>query len=317
MECSVIGLGTGRLASAAGGLSRAKASKLIGTAEDCGINLIDTADSYAQGECEKIIGAALKGKRGRFIIVTKAGYNFSAIGGGLRLIKPLAKRVFKYFKVGKTLAGNVRSNVSRQNFDPDTIRNCIDASLQRLATDYLDVFLLHSPPVHVLANEELFDLLRHLKQEGKIRHFGVSSPDPVVLEGAFRVFNLSVIQTPVNPAQTATRNLFSEFQKVKIGIIANQIFLSGKLLDSAAQNGDDKKDFEKSKTALSSFAAARGISLSRLLIQYALAQPGVISVLTGTTNPAHLKQNVSDALAALSAEDLSLLSGVEASLTKS
>src|SRR5580692_7208676 len=102
INCSVIGLGTGRLASVSGGISRADAGRLIGVAEDCGINLIDTADSYAQGECEKIIGAALQGKRGKFILTTKAGHSFTALGGGLRVLKPMAKQVLKYFKGGKS-----------------------------------------------------------------------------------------------------------------------------------------------------------------------------------------------------------------------
>src|SRR5579884_1551453 len=164
IECSVVGLGTGRLASAAIGLSRSNAQKLIGVAEDCGINLIDTADSYAQGECEQIIGTALQGKRDRFILITKAGFSITVLGGGLRLMKPLAKRLLKHFRGGKNLASNIRSNVSRQNFAPDAIHKSIDASLQRLRTDYLDVFLLHSPPADVLLDEKLFELLRRLKQ---------------------------------------------------------------------------------------------------------------------------------------------------------
>jgi aryl-alcohol dehydrogenase-like predicted oxidoreductase len=314
IECSVIGLGTGRLASAAGGLSRAAAGRLLGVAEDCGINLIDTADSYAQGECEKTIGAALQGKRSRFIVVTKAGYSFSTLGGGLRLLKPLAKRVLKYFKGGKKLAGNVRANVSRQDFNPVTIENSINASLQRLRTDYLDVFLLHSPPAQVLADVKLFDLLRRLKQEGKIRQFGVSSPEHAVLERALRVPGLAIIQTPVNPVHAATRNLFPEFQKAKIGVIANQIFLSGKLIDAAYCGADEEKELYRLKGGLGSFAAPLGAPLNRLLIEYALSQPGVASILTGTTNPAHLKQNVAYALSppVLSPNDLSRLEKMEA-----
>lgn len=297
IDCSVVGLGTGRLASAAGGLSRSDAQKLIGIAEDCGINLIDTADSYGQGECEKIIGAALEGRRSRFILISKAGFSFTALGGGLRLIKPLAKRVLKYFRGGKNLAGNIRSNVSRQKFAPEIIHNSIDASLQRLRTDYLDIFLLHSPPADVLSDEKLFELLRRLKQEGKIRHFGISSPESSVLSRAPGIPGLAVLETPVNPVQTATHSFFPQFEKAKIGIIANQIFLSGKLLDAGSFAPDEDKEIYRKKGGLSSYAAARGLPLNRILIQYALSRPGIASILTGTTNPAHLKQNVSDALA--------------------
>lgn len=312
IECSVLGLGTGRLASAGGGLSRANAEKLIGVAEGCGINLIDTADSYAQGECEKIIGSALQGKRGRFIIITKAGYTFAALGGGLRLIKPLVKRALKYFQSGKNLASSIRSNVSRQNFAPEAIHNSINASLRRFRSDYIDIFLLHSPPAGVLLDETLFDLLRRVKQAGKIRHFGVSTPEREVLELALRVPALSVVQTPVNPTQPANRNVLPELHKAKMGVVANQIFLSGKLLDSDAQNGTN--DLQKLKNSLTSLAAAHRVSLNRLLIEFALSQPGVATILTGTTNPTHLKQNVADVVTpgVLSAEELSQLMELDA-----
>ena len=293
LDCSIIGLGTGRLASVSGGVSRAQATRLLGVAEDCGINLIDTANSYAQGGCEKMIGAAWKGKRSKFIVITKAGYCFSALGGGLKLLKPLAKRALKFFKGGRELSGSVRGSVSRQNFNPGTIRNDVVNSLLRLGTDYVDVFLLHSPTQEAMADRELFEMLRQLKREGKIRHFGVSSPDSVVLERALSVAGLTVVQTPVNPVQTGDHSLLARFQSAKIGVVANQIFLSGKLLGTSDAEGD----VSRAKAGLESLAAVKGISLNHLLIQNVLAQPGVVSALTGTTNIEHLKQNVSDALA--------------------
>lgn len=306
IECSIVGLGTGRLASVANGVSRADAMRLIGVAQDCGINLIDTADSYAQGGSEKIIGRALEGKRDKFIIITKAGYRFSTVGSGLRLIKPLAKRVLKYFKGGKNVTGSVRSNVARQDFAPSNIRNCAEASLHRLRTDYIDFFLLHSPAPGVMADDSLFEMLRQLKQEGKIRHFGVSSPESEVLESALRISGLSMVQTPVSPAQNSNRNTLLKLDTAKIGIVANQIFLSGKLL--SAGNEEDKS-VAKLKAGLEAIAMAKGISLNRLLIEFALEQTGIVSILTGTTNPAHLRQNVADALAprALSATNVPVL----------
>jgi len=295
INCSIIGLGTGRLASVSGGISRSGAGALLGVAEDLGINLIDTADSYAQGECEKRIGVALQGRRGKFIVTTKAGYCFSALGGGLRLIKPLAKRVLKYFKSGKNLASSVRSNVARQEFSSEAIRGCLEASLRRLQTDYVDIFLLHSPPAAVMADERLFELLRQFQKEGKLRHFGVSSPDATVLESALKINGLAVVQTPVNPAQPNHLSLLPKLQAAKIGVVANQIFLSGKLLPRG--KNAEEKEFSDLKTKLASLAAKKRISLNRLLIEHALAQPGVVSVLTGTTKLEHLKQNVADALA--------------------
>jgi aryl-alcohol dehydrogenase-like predicted oxidoreductase len=311
IECSVIGLGTGRLASISGGVSHADARRLLDAAADCGVNLIDTADSYAQGACEKTLGEALRGRRDKFIIVTKAGYSFSTLGGGLRLLKPMAKRVLKYLKRGRDIAGNVRSNVSRQNFSPVAISNALAASLERLRTDHVDIFLLHSPPAEAMADAELFEMLRRLKRDGKLREFGVSSPEPAVLESAMRIVGLTVVQTPVNPLQTGNDVVLPRLAAAKIGIMANQIFLSGKLL---AKSADDTAEGVRVKTRLEALAATKKISLQQLLLQYALMQSGIATVLTGTINPAHLQQNVAHALAenVVTAGDFPPLTRVEA-----
>jgi aryl-alcohol dehydrogenase-like predicted oxidoreductase len=298
INCSVVGLGTGRLASVAGGISRTAAAQLIGAAEDCGINLIDTADSYGQGECEKLLGHALQGKRSKFIVTTKAGYSFSGLSGGLRFIKPLAKKVVKYFKGGKNLTGAIRSNVSRQDFSVGTIRNGVESSLRRLQTDYLDIFLLHTPPLPVMAEPPLWDLLRQLQREGKIRHFGVSSHDPATLGRALQLPGLAAVQTPVNPLQAGQREILTRLQASNIGIVANQIFLSGKLLGSVVGSAAEEREHASLIARLNSLAQQKGISLNHLLIKYALSRPGVVSVLTGTNSPEHLKRNVADALSA-------------------
>lgn len=295
INCSIVGLGTGRLASVSGGISRSAAAQLLGTAADCGINLIDTADSYGQGECEKILGQALQGQRSKFIVTTKAGYCFSGLSGGLRFIKPLAKKVLKYFKGGKNLAGAVRSNVSRQDFSVTAIRNGVESSLRRLQTDYLDIFLLHTPPLPVMAEQPLWDLLLQLQREGKIRHFGVSSHDPATLGSALQRPDVAVVQTPVNPSQTNQREILTRLQAGQISVVANQIFLSGKLL-GAAPATEEAREHASLIARLNALAQQKGISLNQLLIKYALAQPGVVSVLTGTNSPGHLKQNVADAL---------------------
>jgi aryl-alcohol dehydrogenase-like predicted oxidoreductase len=309
LNCSILGLGTGRLASVSGGISRNAAANLIGAAGDLGINLIDTADSYAQGECEKIIGSALQGKRSQFIITTKAGYSFSTVASGLRLLKPLAKKVLKMFKGGRSLASSVRTNVSRQDFTAAYIQRAVDSSLQRLQTDYIDIFLLHTPPAQVMSDKQLFELLSQLKQQGKIRHFGVSSNDPVVLEAAASLAGLSVVQTPVNPLQAGSEGALKRLAASRVGVVANQVFLSGKLVGSQVPNEEEAQRVAALNGRLEILARKKGISLNHLLIQYALMQPGLVSVLSGTTKPDHLKQNVADALSevSFSSEDLSAI----------
>jgi aryl-alcohol dehydrogenase-like predicted oxidoreductase len=309
IDCSVVGLGTGRLASVSGGVSLDVARQLISVAEECGINLIDTADSYGQGECEKILGQALQGRRDKFIISTKAGYDFTSLGGGLKFLKPLAKRVLKAMKGGRQLAGSVRASVSRQDFRPETIRRSVEASLRRLGTDHLDIFLLHTPPPVAMEDAQLFEVLRELKHQGKIRHFGASSHDAAVLESAPGVKGLAIAQTPVNPLRAENREILPRLQAAGIGVIANQIFLSGKITGAAAASDKEITEISVLKPRLESLADRKGISVNHLLIKYALGRPGVATILMGTTRPEHLKENVAAAMSAgsLSAGEIAML----------
>jgi aryl-alcohol dehydrogenase-like predicted oxidoreductase len=295
INCSVVGLGTAGIASVSGGISQSAADRLIAVARDCGVNLIDTADSYAQGESEKRVGQAIHGERDKFIITTKAGFYFSPLGGGLLVLKPLVKRVLKCFKPGKSLVRSVRSFTTRQDFTPGYIRVRIEASLKRLKTDYLDIFLLHSPPPEALSDPLLFESLRAMQQAGKLRHFGVSATDPAVARRALEIPDLNVMQIPISPARRDFQTVLSRLQAENIGLILNLIFLSGQLLPD--RNAGEDPAILRLKHNLETLAASRGASLNRLLIEYALGQPGVTSILTGTNNPEHLKQNVADALA--------------------
>src|SRR5262245_34585926 len=119
----------------------AHAVELIRGCGDLGINLIDTAEVYGDGEGERRVGKAVKGQRDRWIIATKFG-------------------------IRRGPAGNRIEDPS-----PETIAPSLEGSLRRLETDYIDILLYHSPP----RSEQLAagkDVLDRLKREGKIRAYG-------------------------------------------------------------------------------------------------------------------------------------------------
>jgi len=273
IQMPLVGLGTGRLASPGHGATGADAVRLLDTAADLGVNFIDTADSYASGECERRLGELLAGRRDKFLLATKAGYTFADLPGPLRVINPFLKKALH--KLGR-----------RQDFSPARIGSCIDASLRRLRTDRVDFFLLHTPDTAAIT-DELFTVLDKAKSAGKIRHLGISCDNRAAIETASGRPGVTLVQTPVNPH---TRQSFTAIapilQTKNIGIVANQIFQSGRLL---SQPGI--------QTRIQAIASEKRVPLPRLLIQYAVAQPGVTTVLTGTTNAEHLRQNVADALA--------------------
>lgn len=117
-------------------------SEALLKALDLGINFFDTADVYGFGHSEEILGKTFRGKRDRVILATKVGADFYQ-GQGF------------------------------QTFTPDYVRFALEKSLKRLQTEYIDVYLLHNPPLKLIGKEETFEILKDLKKEGKIRTFGV------------------------------------------------------------------------------------------------------------------------------------------------
>jgi aryl-alcohol dehydrogenase-like predicted oxidoreductase len=159
LKVSVLGIGSWQLsgpvvidgqADGFADVGQEQAIAIIRGCGDLGINLIDTAEIYGDGEGERRIGAAINGQRDRWILSSKFGLRRSDTG----------KRIV--------------------NCHPDTIRNSLENSLCRLNTDYLDIYLYHAPP-----QPEWIDagkkVLETLKQEGKIRFYGISTDNAAEL----------------------------------------------------------------------------------------------------------------------------------------
>ncbi|MGH7281153.1 MAG: aldo/keto reductase, partial [Polyangiaceae bacterium] len=158
-DVSVLGLGCGALGD---GMSEHDAEALVARALDLGVVLFDTAPSY--GDSEAKLGRALSRDRNRAVLVTKGGYGVEAT--------------------------------------PDWTRECIargvDRALLRLRTDSIDVFLLHSCPLDVLARGDLIEELGIAKSAGKIRAIGYSG-DNDALAWAARESAIDVIETSLSP----------------------------------------------------------------------------------------------------------------------
>lgn len=131
-------------------IGRDAAIRLIQACNDLGINFIDSAEIYGDGEGEQRIGEAIKGKRDRWIVSTKFGLRCTDTGNRL------------------------------EDASPAVIRPSLERSLRRLQSDYVDLYLYHSPPTarSILEGKRVLDAL---KQEGKIRFYGISTDDFQVL----------------------------------------------------------------------------------------------------------------------------------------
>ncbi len=147
IEISPLGLGTWSFGGRAyGPMSTREARLVLEKAMAVGIDFFDTSSNYGNGRSEEILGQALKPRRDEIVLCTKGGNGLEA---------------------GRAV----------KRFDPDFLERALAQSLRRLQTDYVDIYLLHNPPVQVLREGTVFEWLERQVGLGKIRHWGASLYD--------------------------------------------------------------------------------------------------------------------------------------------
>lgn len=152
---------------------------------------------------------------------------------------------------------------SRFDFSASAMVKSVERSLQRLKTDYLDIVLVHSDgdDVALIEKQGVFATLAELKQAGKIRAFGMSTK--TVVGGLLTVARADVAMVSFNPAYTDERDVVAAAALQHKGILIKKALGSGHAVATPAETLRD-----------------------------IVATPGVSSVIIGTINPAHLKQNL-------------------------
>ena len=147
--------------------------RILHAAPDYGVDFIDTAPVYGTGYSEEVIGKALKDRRSRYVLSTKAGINWRTAEG-----------TREYERDGKTAYRNLTAAAIRQD---------LEDSLHRLQTDYIDLYYTHRQTDLVPVEETMGELLR-LKQEGKIRAIGISKSRPEHLKAYLRAGPVDAVQ---------------------------------------------------------------------------------------------------------------------------
>jgi aryl-alcohol dehydrogenase-like predicted oxidoreductase len=276
--------GKGQLFAAWGSTDVAEARRLIDICLDAGVSMFDTADIYSSGASESILGEAMKGKRDRCLVSTKATFRFDD--------EP----------------NNVGS--SRQH-----LLATIDQSLKRLQTDHIDLFQLHgydamTPP------EEVLSTLDTLVRAGKVRYVGVSNFSGWHISKA-----LGVADRYGYPRYVANQTYYSligreyEWELMPLGLeegIGAVVWsplgwgrLTGKIrrgtgipkdsrLHGSAEWGpqvDDEYLF-KVVDALDDVAKETGKTIPQVALNWLLQRPTVSTVVIGARNEEQLKQNL-------------------------
>jgi aryl-alcohol dehydrogenase-like predicted oxidoreductase len=185
-----------------------ESKKALIKAYEKGINFFDTSNVYGNGHSEELLGDVFEKLRDKIVIASKVG--------SLRHLGP-------------------------QDFTPDHIVKSLDSALERLRTDYLDLYQLHSPPIKVLEEiPGIIDALSRLKEKGKIKAFGISAKSPEEGIIAANKYPFDTIQINFNLIdQRAVESGFMEIcDKKGIGVIVRTPLCFGFL--SGEYNGDYK-----------------------------------------------------------------------------
>jgi aryl-alcohol dehydrogenase-like predicted oxidoreductase len=293
LDVSAVALGCMSMTPIYGTPDPDEAIATLHKAPDIGVNLIDTSDAYNAGANEELVGRGIKDRRKDYVLATKFG-NIRLPDG-----KPGAKG------------------------DPAYVIEACDKSLQRLGTDYIDLYFIHrvDPTVPI---EDTVGAMVRLKDQGKIRHLGISEAGPSTIRRAHAVHPMSALQTEYS---LWSRDVESEIlpvcKELGIGFLAyaplGRGFLTAEVPvgDALPQNdrrrdmprfqGDNAQSNVKLLDTLKACAAKEGCPPAQLAIAWLLSRQPPVVALAGTSKRKWLEQNAKAVDVRPSAETLKTL----------
>ena len=299
LQVSAIGLGTNNFGPR---MDYPAAERVLRQAVDAGINFIETSNTYGDGQAEAFIGKALRGHRTQVLMATKVASNMGD---------------------GPNMHGGSRKHILDQ----------VDISLQKLQTDYLDLYQIHYyDPFTPL--EETLRTMDHLVQQGKVRYIGCSNfaawqvAEAMGVARALGIEPLVSVEPEYSMLKRAIeKELLPCCRRYHLGILPYfplaSGFLTGKYKrgQPAAAGTRFSVQTQRAETILTpenfavleqleAFAAARSRPLVELAFAWLLAHPEVSSVIAGATTPAQITANARAADWHLSAAEMEELDGI-------
>ena len=278
LEVTVVGFGAMTIGGAFGPVDDQESTAALHAAIDSGMNFIDTSNAYGEGRSETLIGQFLRTRADRddILVISKGGNNM----------------------------------VTRQrNFEATYIAQCLEASLQRLGREAIDLYLLHNPSVDNMSAEDSYAVLEQARADGKIRHWGVSVNTVAECEFAVSQGRASAMQMEYNVINQSAGDAFAAASSAGVGVISrvplNRGFLSGRIDESRQFTDDDTRrrsltpenirklqgPLDKVKTV----AAQLGISAAELAIRFCVSNPNVGCVIPGVRTAEQARQNAASA----------------------
>lgn len=251
---------------------RAAARRVLERALELGVDFIDTADAYGPESNERLIADTLHPYPAGLVIATKGGLKRPGPG--------------EWVRDGR----------------PQHLRSACDGSLRRLRLDCIDLYQLHAPDPQVAIEDSLGELAR-LKEQGKIRHIGVSNFDLAQLERAERIVDLASVQNRYNLADRSSEEVLRWCERKDLVFIPWFPLGAGEHVSTKEQHG--------SLAHLRRIATRRGITLAQAALAWLLARSPALLPIPGTSSIVHLEENVAAAAIRLSDEELAEIEGQE------
>ncbi|HET9075285.1 MAG TPA: aldo/keto reductase [Acidimicrobiales bacterium] len=277
LEVSAIGLGCMGMSHSYGSRDEGDCVATIHRALDLGVDLLDTADVYGDGANEQLVGRAVRDRRDRVLLATKFGMVRDGSGRGV-------------------------------NGRPEYARQCCEASLRRLGVETIDLYYLHrvDPAVPI---EDTVGAMAQLRDEGKIRHLGLSEAGAETLERAVSVAPITALQSEWSLwARGLEAGVAAAARRLGVGIVAycplGRGFLTGTFRDPEGLGAGDSRRrhprFSGENLAtnleladrISGFAAGWGVSAAQASLAWVLGRGGDVVPIVGTTRIDHLEHDL-------------------------
>jgi aryl-alcohol dehydrogenase-like predicted oxidoreductase len=284
VRISEIGLGTWQLGGTEWGeIDELTALETLHAAAEAGVNFFDTADVYGLGRSERLIGEFLRRFPGDYFVATKLG-RFPEPGWP-------------------------------ENFSAETIRAHTEASLRRLGVERIDLTQLHCIPVEELRRGEVFEALRSLQSEGKIRSFGVSVESAEEAELCLEQDGVAALQIIFNIFRRRPIDFFERARSRGVALIVRLPLASG-LLAGGFDRGtrfdeNDHRSFNRDGARFNvgeTFAGIAfeigveltdglrplvpdGMTMAEMALRWTLDFEAVTTVIPGARNPEQARGN--------------------------